>query len=152
MESFAFVPTEVFDHTKAAMYLPIRKAKRHRIATASKQFEYYGVVGIVGGDSRTVEARHELFDLLENSIPNSGETITAKITNGRLYAVAVGDNRLLLANTEKVQTNEDIVYRILSIVESTGIDIEQAILKISTDGNATLRNLLDRYIKTVELS
>ena len=136
MESFAFVPTEVFDHTKAAMYLPIRKAKRHRIATASKQFEYYGVVGIVGG---------------ENSIPNSGETITAKITNGRLYAVAVGDNRLLLANTEKVQTNEDIVYRILSIVESTGIDIEQATLKISTDGNATLRNLLDRYIKTVEL-
>ena len=133
------------------MYLPIRKAKRHRIATASKQFEYYGVVGIVGGDSRTVEARHELFDLLENSIPNSGETITAKITNGRLYAVAVGDNRLLLANTEKVQTNEDIVYRILSIVESTGIDIEQATLKISTDGNATLRNLLDRYIKTVEL-
>jgi pre-mRNA-processing ATP-dependent RNA helicase prp5 len=151
MESFAFVPTEVFDHTKVAMYLPIRKAKRHRIATASKQFEYYGVVGIVGGDSRTVEARHELFDLLENSIPNSGETITAKITNGRLYAVAVGDNRLLLANTEKAQTNEDIVYRILSIVESTGIDIEQATLKISTDGNATLRNLLDRYIKTVEL-
>ena len=89
---------------------------------------------------------------MENSIPNSGETITAKITNGRLYAVAVGDNRLLLANTEKVQTNEDIVYRILSIVESTGIDIEQATLKISTDGNATLRNLLDRYIKTVELS
>ena len=82
MESFAFVPTEVFDHTKAAMYLPIRKAKRHRIATASKQFEYYGVVGIVGGDSRTVEARHELFDLLEHSIPNSGKTIIAKITNG----------------------------------------------------------------------
>lgn len=25
MESFAFVPTEVFDHTKVAMYLPIRK-------------------------------------------------------------------------------------------------------------------------------
>ena len=93
MESFAFVPTEAFDHTKAAMYLPIRKAKRHRIATASKQFEYYGVVGIVGSDNRTVEARHELFDLLENSIPNSGETITAKITNGRLYAVAVGDKR-----------------------------------------------------------
>ena len=66
--------------------------------------------------------------------------------------MAVGDNRLLLANTEKVQTNEDIVYRILSIVESTGIDIEQATLKISTDGNASLRNLLDRYIKTVELS
>ena len=109
-------------------------------------------MGIVGSDSRTVEARHELFDLLEHSIPNSGETITAKITNGRLYAVAVGDNRLLLANTEKVQTNEDIVYRILSIVESTGIDIEQATLKISTDGNASLRNLLDRYIKTVELS
>ena len=65
--------------------------------------------------------------------------------------MAVGDNRLLLANTEKVQTNEDIVYRILSIVESTGIDIEQATLKISTDGNATLRNLLDRYIKTIEL-
>lgn len=148
MNRFAFIPISLFDANNATQYLPVKKSLQRRADIVSKTFDYYGVVGIADNRGKAITTANVLWSLFDCVGKNVGENIFIKITDKQMFVIVVKDKSLLLANVFEVNKNEDIAYFVLSVVESTSIDVDNATVKIVSNDNDEIVHLLNRYINT----
>jgi hypothetical protein len=153
---FAIVPKELFDEKQAFAYLPLPSLTQKTAKTRICELEYFNAAGVFCDDepiaikkgfSENISITHPLFDVINKVKPaeDGAERLAVEITQEDLYIVAFIDNRLILANAQKITSKEDIPYFLLLTAKQAGFTPETMRVNIVTHISKKVSHYLMQY-------
>ena len=100
-----------------------------------------------------LELTHQIVQLLRNKIDKMHEGTYVNVRKNAIDVIVEKENRLLLANSFDVKTNEDICYFLLNVYEKLNLDNERFKLCILFEEafNRELLDVLNNYFRAIEL-
>lgn len=100
-----------------------------------------------------LELTHQIVRMLRTKIDKIHEGLYVNVRKNAIDVIVEKENRILLANSFDVKTNEDICYFLLNIFEKLNLDNEQFKLCLLFEDafNRELLDVLKNYFRWVEI-
>lgn len=157
---FSLVPEALFVSDNAACYLPISSQHQKRAVVAQTAITDFAMVGLCNrrgclefaNNSDRVEYTHPLFAMLKQVGHQLRKTVFVDVQKEQMHLLVVDYQKVLLANTFAIQTNEDAFYYLMTAFQSLELDVEKVPVVVSGEVNSQLMDTLKEYIRIVSLA